>query len=341
VMRIEHPGARAELLACPSDGSVAEVPTSAGQTRWHFVVGGALPEQDVLPCPLEGYPEILAGFDGHDFGLAIKLGGRRCAGELELLQAMHAFWLAPYGEHAYRHGGVAFDPVRRSALFWVDRLDVPVGARECVHHLLWVVARLAEVVPIEHARFAVAEPAMKYGALLGDDGPPFVLAGNPLAHRLQADGEAAAFAWAEQQRQWDARELAAMLAEIVVEQDPGRSDSAAVALRLCERGLAIEPGHADLAGYRLQILVAQDRVAEAVEHARPDPVALAHLVGLVGEQAPGALPLVCDALDDPALAVIAATDLVQPLVAEIGLHAPERLPGILARLPRDSLVEGR
>ena len=159
-------------------------------------------------------------------------------------------------------------------------------------------------------------------------------AGNPLRERWRRDGEADALAWAQAQDRFDAHELAAMMAELVTECDPTVEGSLAAGVRLCDRGLALDPDQPDLPGYRLQLLVLEDRVDEALEHARRDPVLFAHFVGIVGEGAPERLPLVLDALDAAMIAAIATrcAELVPALVQEIGLHAPERLATVLAAL---------
>lgn len=330
---------------------------------WKFE---APPRVRGLGCPVEGFPQIVQEWDPEDFGIAVKLGGEALVGEGDVVRAFHSFWLAPYSDSdvevdsPYRHAGVEIDAVHRSALLWVDRFFVPVTGEEAVEHLLWVVQQLAEVIPVVHARFAVADMSIKYGALFGEVAPPFVLAGNPLRERFHRDGETAAFSWAESQRVWSRRELAAMLAELVTEHDPTQPDTNEIALRLCERGIALDPEHPDLAGYRMQLLVERGRVGDAVEHARPSPVLLAHLVGLVAERAPARLDVVLDALDGPVLAAIAGaralveqqagnvhslgravsgpSDLVQPLVLEVATHVPGRLAAILDGLPRDAAL---
>jgi hypothetical protein len=305
----------------------------------------------VPACPIEGFPEILQTWARDAFGIAVKLDGTALTGEESVMQAFHALWLAPYRaadvdeedepaddateSPGYRGAAVEIDAEHRAAHLWVDRLEPTVGAEEAVKRLLWIVARLGEIVPIAHARFGPADPSR-----VGDDGATFVLAGNPLRTRVLADGEAAAVAWAESQRTWSPRELAAMMAELVTEVDPTRAAAAALALRWCDRGLALDPSHSDLPGYRLQLLVEQGRVGEAIEHARPAPVMLAHLVGLVGERAPEHFATVLAALDPTTVAAIAAAspELVEPLVLEVAAQAPTGLPALLAALPRDAAL---
>ncbi len=301
----------------------------------------------VPACPIEGFPEILATWDRDAFGIAVKLEGVALAGEASVLQAFHALWLAPYPaagrtddddeqtepSTGYRSAAVEIDAEHRAAHLWVDRVDPSLGGDEAVKRLLWIVARLGEVVPLAHARFGPVDLSRS-----GDDGSPFVLAGNPLRTHLLANGEAAALAWAESQRMWHPGELAAMMAELVTEVDPTQPEAAAVALRWCDRGLALDPGHADLPGYRLQLLVERGDVAAAIEHARPEPVMLAHLVGLVGERAAEHFSLVLAALDAPTVRAIAAAspELVEPLVLEVAAQAPTGLAALLAALPRDA-----
>lgn len=304
----------------------------------------------VPACPIEGFPEILKTWDRDAFGIAVKLEGAALAGEDAVMQAFHALWLAPYPRAdepdddepaestptGFRVAGVEFDGVHRAAHLWVDRLEPAIGGDEAVKRLLWIVARLSESVPLAHARFGPVD-----WTFVGEDGTTAVLAGNPLRTRMVADGEAAALAWAESQRTWSPVELAAMMAELVTEVDPTRAESAAVALRWCDRGLALDPGQTDLPGYRLQLLVERGDVEAAIGHARSSSsVMLAHLVGLVGERAPDRFAVVLAALDAPTVAAIAdaSPELVEPLVLEVAAHASAGLPAVLDALPRDAAL---
>jgi len=274
---------------------------------------------------------------GHDeteddalaIGLAIKLRGSDFDDAEQVLRRFHAQWLATLGPH--RRAGVEIDRVHRSMLAWVDGLEDRTATRSAEAGLRDVVDRIADVLDVEHARFVVVDAALEQAAA------GFVLAGNPLRERIAREGEAEAFAWAAAQRVWSPRELSEMIAEIVIELDPTQLDTNATALRLCERGMAIDPEHPDLAGYRMQLLVEQGSVAAAVAQVRSIPVLLAHLVGLVAERAPAQLGVVIDAIDAQVLAAIPG-ELVEPLVVDVGSHAPARLHDVLVAMPVDAAL---
>ncbi|HTM19586.1 MAG TPA: thioredoxin, partial [Kofleriaceae bacterium] len=296
---------------------MTETCIDAGAGRWRF---GPPPLAEQVDFPVEGYPEIHGQVDRDDFGIALKLGGPRRAGEELVVRVFHRHWLAPYfdmvadaheheHEHGedcehehhvpFRHADVEWDEVHRACALWVDHFDTPADDDQLVHHLLWVAARIAEVMPVVHARFRGAEPAWKFRSLTGDDSPGFVLAGNPLRARYLTEGEPAVLAWAESQKEWSPAEVAAMLAETVEDLDPEQPEQRDSALRLCERALALDPGQRDALGYLVQLLVWAGRFDDALARVR--------------------------AADDPPLAV--------QLLGVTAAHAPERLADALAATP--------
>ena len=178
---------------------------------------GPPPGTSAVRFPVDEYPAILEDLDWEDFGIAFKLAGPTLPGESTVLLGFHTLWLAPYGDR-YRNTAVTIDPRHHSAHLWVDRFAVPCKPEELVHHLLWIVARLDEVIPVLHARFAPASMGQKYGGITTDEVPePFVLGGNPLLDVYERGGEVAVDAWMQAQTDWSADELALMLRELAVE----------------------------------------------------------------------------------------------------------------------------
>ncbi len=154
--------------------------------------------------------------DTADFGLAIKLAGDILPGEGTVLLAFHTMWLAPYGGR-YRNASVTIDRKHHSAHFWVDRFEPPCDAEELVGHLLWIVSKLDEVIPVVHARISEATLTQKYGELMGEEDEPFVLGGNPLLSAYALGGEDAVDDWIAKQTAWSNEEVAGMLREVAVE----------------------------------------------------------------------------------------------------------------------------
>jgi hypothetical protein len=179
---------------------------------------GPPPSTRSVRFPVDAYPEIIEDLDREDFGIAFKLAGPYVEGEHTVLLAFHTLWLAPYAGR-YRNTAVTIDTVHHSAHLWVDRFAVPCEPAELVHHLLWIVSKLDEVVPVLHARFAPATMAQKCRGLDDEDllAQPFVLGGNPLVEIYRAGGEAAVDGWLAEQTDWSADELALMLRELAVE----------------------------------------------------------------------------------------------------------------------------
>ncbi len=193
----------------------AEGASTDGDEAWSH---GLPPQALSVRFPVDGYPSILGDLDWEDFGIAFKLAGSALQGENTVLLAFHTLWLAPYGGR-YRNTAVTIDNIHHSAHLWVDRFAVPCTPEELVHHLLWIVSKLDEVVPVLHARFAPATMAQKYQGLDDEDllAEPFVLGGNPLIDIYQLGGDAGVEAWLAEQTDWAPDELALMLREVAVE----------------------------------------------------------------------------------------------------------------------------
>ncbi|MFT3696302.1 MAG: hypothetical protein QM831_24390 [Kofleriaceae bacterium] len=173
---------------------------------------GLPPQQTETRFPVDDYPRIIDQLDWEDFGIAFKLAGPLVPGESTVLLGFHTLWLAPYGGR-YRNTAVTIDPQHHSAHLWVDRFAVPCAAEELVHHLMWIVARLDEVIPVLHARFVPASLAQKHSEV--ED--LFVLGGNPLLRVYRDGGESAVDAWITTQTDWSGDEVAMMLRELAVE----------------------------------------------------------------------------------------------------------------------------
>jgi hypothetical protein len=183
------------------------------ETGWSH---GPPPQATSVRFPVDGYPAILDELDWQDFGIAFKLAGPSVPGEGTVLLGFHTLWLAPYGGR-HRNAAVTYDRIHHAAHLWVDRFAVPTPAAEQVHHLLWIVARIDEVIPVVHARFAEATMAQKYAGLMGDTREPFVLGGNPLLQLHTEGGEQAVDRWIAEQQEWSPEEVAQMLRELAIE----------------------------------------------------------------------------------------------------------------------------
>ena len=146
-------------------------------------------------------------YDANRFGVALKLAGDQLPGEESIVNAFFALWLSVYQDERveelepFERADVVHDRAHRSALMWVEKLAVPATASDQVHFLMWLVARLHEVIPIAWARFEDIDAAVKRRAT-ADDEQPLVLAGNPLADRYDRHGEDAALQWAAGQSAW-------------------------------------------------------------------------------------------------------------------------------------------
>ncbi len=307
---------------------------------------GPPPLEHSVPFPIERYPEILEDYDWDRFGVAIKLAGTTALpGEESVINAFFALWLSVYQDERvdelepFQRADVVHDRRHRSALMWVERFAVPASATDQVHFLLWIVARIHDILPIAWARFDTVDDAVKARADAGDGNEPFILAGNPFAERYRRHGEEAALAWAVGQSAWSRRELAGMLIEVALEHDPDEAATAVIAERLLRRALVFDPG-CDATGYLAIVLVRQQRLVEAIALARDAASRDVRLL-VIGEIAEHAPPPTADAnpLAD-ALALLdeqtaRATDPEElaDLVGAIARHAPAALPTILEKVP--------
>jgi thioredoxin 1 len=297
---------------------------------------GEPPGVTAVPFALEGYPEILEEFDGDDFGLALKLGAPARAGERTVLRAMHQVWIRSYidrrvEEQPMRNASVAFDPVARAAILWVDEFAPPATVAQMVHHLLWIAAAIHEIVPIAHGRFAGASMEQKYGEAMGLEGPPTVLAGNPLRALLADD--AASAEWLASQTLWSKRELASMFVEAGTDLDPDDADEGAKAATRFDRAAALDPGNVEAAPYAQVALVRSGRVEQALQRATgAEPAIRAHTIALVAEYAPRHLRDALSLLDTATIEAGPEEQITELLVA-IAAHVADEMPRVLALLP--------
>lgn len=309
------------------------------ESHWR---NGPPPVENSVGFPLEHYPEILEDYDGDSFGIAIKLAAPALPGEESVVNAFFALWLSVYQDERvdefepFQRADAVHDRRHRSALMWVEQFEVPATAGDQVHFLMWIVARLHEILPVAWARFESVDDAIKASAAGNDAGaPPFVLAGNPFAERFRRHGEDAALAWSVAQSTWDKSELAAMLVELALEHDPDEPATAAVAERLLRRALSFDPA-SDAAGYLAIVLIRQRRAAEAIalaRGARNHDVRLL-VIGELAEHAPVELPAALELLSGTSVREAGAEELAE-LAASVARHAPAQLPDLLARLPDD------
>ncbi len=318
------------------EDDLGELEVVALESHWR---NGSPPFEHTVPFPIERYPEIIDDYDWESFGIAFKLAGDSLPGEESVINAFFALWLSAYQDERseefepFQRADVIHDRRHRSALMWVERFAVPATASDQVHFLLWIVARMHEVLPIAWARFDAVDDAVKAQARGGDGAEPFVLAGNPFADRFQRQGEEAALQWAVAQTTWSRREVAGMLVEVALEHDPDNPATALVAERLLRRAQSLDAG-SDAAGYLTIVLVRQMRLAEAIalaKQARSRDVRLL-VIGEIAEHAPDDLAPALDLLDAPTLSVTEPEELAE-LTASVARHAPNHLPPLLARLP--------
>jgi len=323
------------------------------ESHWR---NGVPPLEHSVAFPIERYPEIIDDYSWESFGIAIKLAGTPLPGEESVINAFFALWLSVYQDERvdefepFQRADVVHDRKHRSALMWVERFAVPATKADQVHFLLWIVARINDILPITWARYDSVDDAVKSRAVggvcgggpngggagaAGESSEPFILAGNPLADRFHRHGEEAALAWAVGQSVWSRRELAGMLIEIALENDPDDPETAVVAERLLRRALAFAAA-SDASGYLAIVLVRQHRLAEAIALARAAPSRDVRLlvVGETAEHAPGELDASLELLDDDTLARTDPEDLCE-LVGSVARHAPAYLGAILERLPPD------
>jgi len=316
--------------------------TSAPESHWR---NGSPPMEHSVAFPIERYPEIIDDYDWESFGIALKLAGPALPGEESVINAFFALWLSAYQDERsddfepFQRADVVHDRAHRSALMWVERFAVPATASDQVHFLLWIAARIHDVLPLAWARFDEVDDAVKARAVTEEGTEPFVLAGNPFAERFRRHGEEGALSWAVSQSAWSRRELAGMLIEVALDHDPDDPATALIAERLLRRALAFD-ADSDATGYLGIVLIRQHRLPEAITLAREAPRRDVRLlvVGETAEHLPNELPTALELLDD---ATLRATDPeeVAELVGSIARHAPAHLEAVLALLPAEiSLV---
>jgi tetratricopeptide (TPR) repeat protein len=308
---------------------------------------GPPPLEHSVSFPIERYPEILEDYDWERFGVALKLSGAPLPGEESVINAFFALWLSVYQDERvdelepFQRADVVHDRKHRSALMWVERFTVPATATDQVHFLLWIVARIHDVLPIAWARFDNVDDAVKARADASNGTDAFVLAGNPFAERFRRHGEEPALAWAVSQSAWSRRELAGMLIEVALEHDPDSRATAAVAERLLRRALIFDP-HCDATGYLAIVLVRQNRLAEAIAIAAATTASSRDVrllvIGEIAEHAPTELDASALALLDPETARATDPEELSDLVGSIARHAPAALTPILERLPDQSIL---
>ncbi len=308
------------------------------ESHWR---NGTPPFEHSVAFPIERYPEIIDDYDWERFGVAVKLSGEALPGEESVINAFFALWLSVYQDEradefeAFQRADVVHDRRHHSALMWVERFAVPATSSDQVHFLLWIIARIHDVLPIVWARFDVIDDAVKSRAAGETSGEPFILAGNPFAERFRRHGEEGALAWAVAQSSWSKRELAGMLIEVALDHDPDDPTTSVVAERLLRRALSFDRT-SDATGYLAIVLVRQQRLADAIALARDAPSRDVRLlvVGETAEHAPGELAAALELLDDETLAETDAEELSE-LVGSIARHAPAYLGAVLDRLPHN------
>jgi tetratricopeptide (TPR) repeat protein len=312
------------------------------ESHWR---NGTPPLEHSVTFPIERFPEMVDDYDWESFGIALKLSGPQLPGEESVVNAFFALWLSAYQDERadefepFQRADVVHDRKHRSALMWAERLAVPATATDQVHFLLWIVARINDIVPLAWARFDAVDDAVKSRAITDDGTAPFILAGNPFGERFRRHGEEAALAWAVGQSAWSRRELAGMLIEVALEHDPDETETAVVAERLLRRALSFD-STSDATGYLGIVLVRQQRTEEAVALARGAERRDVRLlvVGESAEHAPDGLGAALELLDDETLRETDPEE-VSELVGSIARHAPDELDAVLARLPDiDTLV---
>ena len=306
------------------------------ESHWR---NGAPPLEHTVPFPIERFPDMIDDYDWESFGIAVKLTGPQLPGEESVVNAFFALWLSAYQDERadefepFQRADVVHDRAHRSALMWVERFAVPATATDQVHFLLWIVARINDIVPLAWARFDAVDDAVKSRAITDDGSAPFILAGNPFSERFRRHGEEAALAWAVSQSTWSRRELAGMLIEVALEHDPDEAETAVVAERLLRRALAFD-ATSDATGYLGIVLVRQQRIDEAVALARGAERRDVRLlvVGESAEHASDHLGEALELLDDETLRATDPEEVAE-LVGSIARHARDDLDAVLARLP--------
>ncbi len=311
------------------------------ESHWR---NGTPPLEHAVPFPIERFPEMIDDYDWESFGVAVKITGPQLPGEESVINAFFALWLSAYQDERadefepFQRADVVHDRTHRSALMWAERFAVPATATDQVHFLLWIVARIHDILPLAWARFDSVDDAVKSRAITDDGTAPFILAGNPFSERFRRHGEDAALAWAVGQSAWSRRELAGMLIEVALEHDPDVADTALVAERLLRRALSFDAA-SDATGYLGIVLVRQQRIDEAVALARGAERRDVRLlvVGESAEHAPDHLGQALDLLDDETMRETDPEEVAE-LVGSIARHAPDELDAILAKLPENGAL---
>jgi hypothetical protein len=140
------------------------------ESHWR---NGAPPLEHSVAFPIERYPEIIDDYDWESFGVALKLAGTGLPGEESVINAFFALWLSVYQDERvdefepFQRADVVHDRKHRSALMWVERFTVPATASDQVHFLLWIVARINDILPLTWARFDSVDEAVKSRATGG------------------------------------------------------------------------------------------------------------------------------------------------------------------------------
>jgi len=313
------------------------------ESHWR---AGIPPIETSVTFPIERYPEIIEEYDWESFGVALKLSGPALPGEESVINAFFALWLSAYQDEraddfeAFQRADVVHDRRHRSALMWVERFAVPATAPDQVHFLLWVCARINEIIPISWSRFENVDDAIKSRARVDEDDPDdaFVLAGNPFADRFRRQGEDVAMSWAVSQSSWSRREVAGMLVEVALEHDPDEASTAVVAERLLRRALSFDP-QCDATGYLAIVLIRQHRAKEAITLAAGAHNRDVRLL-VVGESAEHASDVVGEALallDHETIDATAEEDIAE-LAQTVAKFAPAQLGPLLEHLPPDPVL---
>jgi hypothetical protein len=311
------------------------------ESHWR---NGGPPLEHAVPFPIERYPEIVDDYDAESFGIALKLGGTGLPGEESVVNAFFALWLSAYQDERteefepFGRADVVHDRRHRSALLWVERFAVPATAADQVHFLLWIIARLHEVLPVAWARFVEVDDTIKELATDNEKlhRPAFVLAGNPLAERFRRHGEEAALTWAVSQTAWSRRELSGMLVELAIDHDLEASKGAEIGERLLRRAIAWEPT-TNAPIFLVILLLHQLRCRDAftVARAAPEPRVRLHCIAACARRAPDHAGEALELLDAETVKASSPEDLAD-LSGDFAKHAPAHLSELLARLPAEA-----
>jgi hypothetical protein len=151
--------------------------------------------------------------------------------------------------------------------------------------------------------------AWKYRGLTGDSSEPFVLGGNPLLAVYRADGEPGVMAWVDDPpAEWSRREVAAMLVALVELHSPQDPSTTAVAVRLADRAIALDPDQDSARADILTLFVHSGQIDAALDRVREwGPEFAAFLVDTTENQAPQHLPAVMRGIPVRAANVAALT----------------------------------